>query len=386
MPANHASGTQGIISSSEFNRDMAGVQGTYGWAVQSAAVTFSSGLIFNVAAAAAGDYTVNSVSGSVYAGGTITLATQDPTNPRIDIIVITSAGAVSNVTGTPAALTVTSGPVPPTPSATQLEIARIYVPATGTSLSASSITDRRVPLVNVVSAFDSVRNSFRAGRRLLGEYFSSGLQIRDGTLTLFAAGYGPGMVIGSNNTAAVPTVTQISGEQYDAWVTGGAVPLGIGSFGANTAATAKLPTAPNKSPRMLIRWIPGVSNANLTTTMAGFFAVTVDNAPAATSSGAYLRANTTGNLFFVTRQGGTETTTDLGVRPTVLTSYEIETTDAGVTWTCRNSTTGAVVATSTTNVPTAATAVGYGAFGLSGVGSINAFGLGYMRVEANFTP
>ena len=146
MPGNFASGTAGITASSELNRLAAGLQGTFGWSVQSGAVTFSSGLIFNVAAIAAGDYTVNSVSGSVYAGGTTTLATQDPTNPRVDIIVITSAGAVSNVTGTPAALTTTSGPVPPTPSASQLEIARIYVPISGTALSASSITDRRTAL------------------------------------------------------------------------------------------------------------------------------------------------------------------------------------------------------------------------------------------------
>lgn len=128
---------------------MAGVQGTYGWSVQSGAVTFSAGLIFNVAAVAAGDFTVNSVSGSVYAGGTVTLSTQDPTLPRVDIIVITSGGAVSAVAGTPAALTSTSGPVPPTPTTSQLEIARIFVPASGTPLSASSITDRRHPLVVV---------------------------------------------------------------------------------------------------------------------------------------------------------------------------------------------------------------------------------------------
>jgi hypothetical protein len=152
MPAEHATGTKGILASSELNRDLAGVQGTYGWSVQSGAVTFSSGLIFNVAAIAAGDYTVNSVSGSLYAGSTVTLSAQDPTNPRVDIIVITSAGAVSAVAGTPAALTTTSGPVPPTPSSTQLEIARIFVPATGTALSSASITDRRHPVVTTPTA------------------------------------------------------------------------------------------------------------------------------------------------------------------------------------------------------------------------------------------
>lgn len=159
MPGNHATGTQGITASSELNRDIAGVQGTYGWSVQSGAVTFTSGLQFAVAAIAAGDYTVNSVSGSLYAGGNITLSTQDPTNPRVDIIVITSAGAVSAVAGTPAALTTSSGPVPPTPSSSQLEIARIYVPATGTSLSSASITDRRHPMVASVIALAGSANS-----------------------------------------------------------------------------------------------------------------------------------------------------------------------------------------------------------------------------------
>ena len=146
MPGNHATGTAGVLGSSELNRDTAGLQGTYGWAVQSGAVTFSTGLTFNVAAIATADYKVAGVNGASYAGGTVTLAAQDATNPRVDIIVVTVAGAVSAVAGTPVALTSTGGPVPLAPTAAQLEIARIYVPATGGLLSASSITDRRVSL------------------------------------------------------------------------------------------------------------------------------------------------------------------------------------------------------------------------------------------------
>ena len=146
MPGNHATGTAGVLGSSELNRDTAGLQGTFGWAVQSGAVTFSTGLTFNVAAIATADYKVAGVNGASYAGGTVTLAAQDATNPRVDIIVVTVAGAVSAVAGTPVALTSTGGPVPLAPTAAQLEIARIYVPATGGLLSASSITDRRVSL------------------------------------------------------------------------------------------------------------------------------------------------------------------------------------------------------------------------------------------------
>ena len=146
MAGNHATGTAGVLGSSELNRDTAGLQGTYGWAVQSGAVTFSTGLTFNVAAVATADYKVAGVNGASYAGGTVVLTTQDATNPRVDIIVITVAGAVSAVAGTPAALTTTGGPGPATPTAAQLEIARIFVPASGGLLSASSITDRRVSL------------------------------------------------------------------------------------------------------------------------------------------------------------------------------------------------------------------------------------------------
>lgn len=161
MPGNHATGTLGILSSSELDRDLAGLQGTYGWATQSGTVTFTSGLTFAVAAVAAGDYTVNSVAGALYAGGSVVLSTQDPTNPRVDIIVITSAGAVSAVAGTPKALTTTSGPVPTAPTASQLEIARIYVPASGTALTSANITDRRVSLARTsISNYKSATQTF----------------------------------------------------------------------------------------------------------------------------------------------------------------------------------------------------------------------------------
>ncbi len=143
MAGKHATGTLGILSSSELDRDSAGVEGTFGWSTQSGAVTFTSGLTFAVALVSTGDYKVNSVVGTAYAGGNVVLDTQHPTLPRVDVIVITSSGAVSALTGTPAALTTISGPVPSTPTTAQLEIARIFVPASGTLLTAANITDRR---------------------------------------------------------------------------------------------------------------------------------------------------------------------------------------------------------------------------------------------------
>lgn len=366
----HPNGTLGILSQSELDRDVAGVQGTFGWSVQSGAVTFSSGLILNVAAIAAGDYTVNSATGALYAGSTVTLSTQDPTNPRVDIIVITAAGAVSAVAGTPAALTTTSGPVPPTPSSSQLEIARIFVPATGTPLSAASITDRRHPLVTVYAFFDSERVAYRATRRLVASFTptpanASGVQVATGFM--FSA------------VDASDVITNISGEpvQRMSVATAGG-PHGIYSAAAiNGSPLAVL--SPNHSPRMLIRVQHPASSANVTRWVAGFWSAANTNTP----NGAFLRIVTTGNVFFVTDQGGVETTTDLGAlsRTTIL-GYEIETADAGVTWVCRNQA-GTALATHTTNVPTAASALCYGIAATTATGAIP-HGSSLILVEGTF--
>lgn len=142
-------------------------------------------------------------------------------------------------------------------------------------------------------------------------------------------------------SAGTISVGHVTGEPSIQFNHEGASQQGIGAFG-----NASL--YPNLSPRMITRLIPAGSDVDLTVWQAGFS----DSAASATSNGAYLRAVTTGNLFFVTRQGGAETVTNLGARSASLTTYEIYTNDAGVTWICRNATTGTIVATHTTNVPT----------------------------------
>lgn len=236
------------------------------------------------------------------------------------------------------------------------------------------------------SAFDSIRNSFRTGRKLIGEFTATGGGNYDVTSAILTNIPALGLVVQANaTTAAYPTLITEGVEPYTTFNTGGAAAVFFGSGNYNTSTPAmRGVTAPSKNPRMLLRYFPGASSANLTTTLAGFLQGG-GTAPAATVNGAYLRCNTTGNLFFVTRQGGTETTTDLGVRPTVLTSYEVETVDAGVTWTCRNSTTGSVVATHTTNVPTAATTLAIGFAGVGGA-AVTYLNLAYARFESNFTP
>jgi hypothetical protein len=83
-----------------------------------------------------------------------------------------------------------------------------------------------------------------------------------------------------------------------------------------------------------------------------------------------LRIVTTGNLEFVTDQGGVETVTSLGAYSrTTVQGFEIESPDAGVTWVCRNQA-GTVLATHTANVPTAATSLIYGCWATTVTGAV----------------
>lgn len=90
-------------------------------------------------------------SGAYKAGSmtstTVTVATSDPTNPRIDLIVLTvtdlgtsgSSAYLQTITGTAAV-----SPVAPTAPAYSLILAQISVPATTSTITSGLITDKRV--------------------------------------------------------------------------------------------------------------------------------------------------------------------------------------------------------------------------------------------------
>jgi hypothetical protein len=69
--------------------------------------------------------------------GTITAA--NGTNPRLDLVVITSAGAIAVRAGTAAA-----NPKPPARSANDVVLAVVYVPASDTTIGSDQITDMRI--------------------------------------------------------------------------------------------------------------------------------------------------------------------------------------------------------------------------------------------------
>lgn len=93
------------------------------------------------------DMTPAVAKGAVLSNGTlfavaaadVTIGTADATNPRIDLIVVNSSGALAVRAGTAAA-----NPKPPARTANDVVIGAVYVPASDTSIGSSQITDMRV--------------------------------------------------------------------------------------------------------------------------------------------------------------------------------------------------------------------------------------------------
>lgn len=256
----------------------------------------------------------------------------------------------------------------PAAASTDVTLATLTI----TTLGVITLTDARE--YAGLDVFDEIDNLFRNKRRLIAQ---AAWPVFPGTYSSLT-GFGVNPAFSATGISLTDNAASGTVDPYVSAATTGATSVFIGSNshgGSNTLAAVR----PDESPRMLIRWFPGASNANLTTTLAGFVAAAASIS--ATMNGAYLRANTTGNLFFVTRQGGSETTTDLGARPTTPTSYVIWTPDDGVTWYCYNATTRTLVATHTTDVPTATTVLAHAMAGLSAAGAINAFNVTYYSVD-----
>lgn len=89
---------------------------------------------------AVADVTVVS-NGSMFfvTGADVTISAADGTNPRLDLIVVTSAGALAVRAGTAAA-----NPKPAIRTANDVVLAVVYVPASDTTIATSQITDLRV--------------------------------------------------------------------------------------------------------------------------------------------------------------------------------------------------------------------------------------------------
>jgi len=73
------------------------------------------------------------------AAGNATITTADGTNPRLDLVVITSAGAIAVRAGAAAA-----SPKPPTRTLNDVVLAVVYVPANSTAIAANQLVELRM--------------------------------------------------------------------------------------------------------------------------------------------------------------------------------------------------------------------------------------------------
>jgi hypothetical protein len=73
------------------------------------------------------------------AGADVTVTAANATNPRLDLIVVTSAGSLAVRAGTAAAT-----PKPPARTANDVVLGLVYVPANDTAIATTQITDLRV--------------------------------------------------------------------------------------------------------------------------------------------------------------------------------------------------------------------------------------------------
>lgn len=117
------------------------------------------------------------------AAADVTIGTADGTNPRIDLIVVNSSGALAVRAGTAAAT-----PKPPARSAHDVVISAVFVPASDTSIETTKCVDMRVfpkaPVVIYKTTTAEVTNTTAAAIEALNKA-NSGVTIPSG---LFLAG------------------------------------------------------------------------------------------------------------------------------------------------------------------------------------------------------
>lgn len=117
------------------------------------------------------------------AAADVTIGAADATNPRIDLIVVNSSGALAVRAGTAAAQ-----PKPPARSANDVVLGSVYVPANDTSIETTKITDKRVfpqyPIVIYKTTAAETTNTTAAAIHILNKA-NSGVTIPNG---LFLSG------------------------------------------------------------------------------------------------------------------------------------------------------------------------------------------------------
>jgi hypothetical protein len=134
---------QSIAFQEHFDVLVAGLAGT-DCVLEGCAVTGGADM---TPAVAAGTIISNGVR-YIVAGADVTIGTANATNPRLDLIVVTSSGALAVRAGTAAA-----APKPPARTANDVALAMVFVPANDTTIGSGAITDMRAMRPDLLLAF-----------------------------------------------------------------------------------------------------------------------------------------------------------------------------------------------------------------------------------------
>lgn len=138
------------------------------------------------------------------AAGTVTVGAADATSPRIDLIVVNSAGTKAVRAGTPGAR-----PTPPARTANDVTLAAVFVPAGATQIETTKLTDLRVPVPKPIVIFRETTAKTQANSNAAVSLFTAAPVIPSG---LFLASRVLRVRMGGNvlhNTTTAMTITAI---------------------------------------------------------------------------------------------------------------------------------------------------------------------------------
>ena len=111
-------------------------------------VTANAALTVNVAA---GVCYSQGIRYPVAANAALVIAVADLTNPRIDMVVVTTAGILAVRQGTPVAFTTTTAPKPLNLTLGDVPLAQVFVAALDTIISTNEIVDKRIMVPNLTN-------------------------------------------------------------------------------------------------------------------------------------------------------------------------------------------------------------------------------------------
>lgn len=168
--------------------------------------------------------------------GNVTISAADGTNPRFDLIVADSTGAKQRRGGTAAA-----NPVFPAPSAGDVVLAAVYVPASDTAINTNQITDKRITVqavggASVYRAADTnlADSSLVAWDWDSEEFDDAGFHegVTNPSRFTVPTGYGGLYLV----TASVQFTAHATGRRYVDILKGGAIGYSIANFPGSAAA------------------------------------------------------------------------------------------------------------------------------------------------------